>query len=96
MSLTVVKLARVVGAMAICVPLLLGSGCGGGDSSDTTLNPDGTITGKGLHACTYTPYAGGKKSCSNVFAANQCQQYNYGTVGDEQYYTYSQCSDLGF
>lgn len=87
---------KVCGAL-VCFAALAMAACGGTGTGDT-VDSTGRVTENqtSLRACTYTPYAGAKKACVNANSASQCTKFNYGTVGDEAYSTYSTCAQLGY
>jgi hypothetical protein len=75
-----------------CLTALMG--CYGED--DKNVDPDsGLVESDGATACTYTPFQGAQKKCSNL-SKTYCTKYSYSTIGDETHYAHSRCSDLGY
>jgi len=70
-------------------------GCGGAATSTAVDPRNGLLESSTARACTYTPYAGARKQCTNV-DSRYCGKYNYGTVGDETSSLYSTCANLGY
>lgn len=83
------KKTMVMNSLLLIIAAIILEGCGGDQTSPSSSSTGAT-------ACTYTPYSGAAKQCINVSSSTYCTKYSYSTIGDENFYSYSTCANLGY